>query len=99
MGASFRSKGEILELAGCDYLTIAPSLLSELKKSNDHFDRKLHPENAHFLNMEKVSYDEKSFRWAMGQDLCATYKLAEGIKKFSEDIEKLEQVMREKLNQ
>jgi transaldolase len=96
MGASFRSKGEVLALAGCDYLTISPSLLSELKKSNDTFQRKLNPNDAKTLNIERVHFDEKSFRWALGGDPCATCKLAEGIKKFAEDTEKLEQFLKEK---
>jgi len=98
MGASFRNKNEILQLAGCDYLTIAPTLLNELAKSNDVITRKLNPGNSESLNIERVTYDEKSFRWALGWDLCATYKVAEGIKKFSEDIEKLEQFISTELD-
>jgi len=94
MGASFRSKAQILALAGCDFLTIAPSLLNELAKSDEPFEARLNAAAAQEAHLEKVSFDEKSFRWAMGKDLCATYKLAEGIVKFAEDTEKLEQFVR-----
>ena len=76
MGASFRSKAEILELAGCDYLTIAPKLLQELAHCTDPVVRKLDPAKASTENLEKVHYDEKSFRWGLGADPCATAKLA-----------------------
>jgi len=97
MGASFRSKEEILELAGCDYLTIAPSLLKQLDESKDHVERKLDPAKAVHLNIPAVHYDEKKFRWDFGKDPCGTAKLADGIVKFAEDIEKLEVVIRDKL--
>lgn len=76
MGASFRSKAQILALAGCDFLTIAPSLLTELSKSTEEFSRKLDKETAQQADVAKVSFDEKSFRWEMGKDQCATVKLA-----------------------
>lgn len=76
MGASFRNKGEILALAGCDYLTISPKLLQELADSTDPVERKLDPQKAQELDIPKVSYDEKSFRWALNEDPCATFKLA-----------------------
>jgi len=95
MGASFRSKDELLQLAGCDYLTIAPNLLKELSKSNDHVERKLHPENSKEMDIQDRSkYDEKSFRWDFNLDPCGVSKLAEGIRKFAEDTEKLEQIIR-----
>jgi len=97
MGASFRSKEEILELAGCDYLTIAPKLLQELAHSTDKVVRKLDATHAKGTDIKKVSFDEKSFRWAVGADPCATAKLAEGIVKFAEDTEKLEKMIRSKL--
>jgi len=98
MGASFRSKEEILELAGCDYLTIAPPLLKSLDESKDSLVRKLDPEKAPHLNIPQVHFDEKKFRWEFGKDPCGTAKLAEGIVKFAEDIEKLEAVIRQKLS-
>jgi transaldolase len=98
MGASFRSKAQILALAGCDYLTVSPNLLSELSKSTDPVVRKLDAEAAKTADVPKVTFDEKSFRWELGKDACATYKLAEGIVKFAEDTEKLEKYIRSKLN-
>lgn len=96
MGASFRNKGEILELAGCDLLTIAPSLLAELKASNEPVARKLDPAKAATAKLEKVSFDEKSFRYALNDDAMATEKTAEGIRTFAADIVKLEQLLQQK---
>ncbi|HEY4302172.1 MAG TPA: transaldolase [Candidatus Didemnitutus sp.] len=93
MGASFRSKGEVLELAGCDLLTISPQLLGELQGSTDPIVRKLDPAKAAATDLKKVSYDEKSFRFALNEDAMATEKTAEGIRVFSADIRKLEQVL------
>jgi transaldolase len=90
MGASFRNKGEVLELAGCDLLTIAPPLLAELAASNDPVVRQLDPVCAADATLTKVSFDEKSFRFAMNDDALATEKTAEGIRLFSADIVKLE---------
>jgi len=100
MGASFRNKGEIVDLAGCDYLTIAPSLLKELSNSHDPLPRKLMPQISQELNIPKLpKYDEKKFRWDLGIDPCGTSKLAEGIRRFAEDTEKLEQYITQKLLQ
>jgi transaldolase len=96
MGASFRSKGQILELAGCDLLTISPSLLGELKASTEPVVRKLDPAKAARADLKRVSFDEKSFRFALNEDAMATEKTAEGIRVFSADIVKLEQVIRKK---
>jgi transaldolase len=93
MGASFRNKGEILELAGCDLLTIAPALLAELKASSDPIVRKLDPAKAASADLKKVTFDEKSFRFALNEDAMATEKTAEGIRLFSADIVKLEQLI------
>jgi len=93
MGASFRNKGEILELAGCDLLTIAPPLLAELAASSDPVARKLSPADAANDTQAKVSFDEKSFRFALNEDAMATEKTAEGIRTFSADIVKLEQLL------
>jgi len=90
MGASFRSKGEIIELAGCDLLTISPPLLGELKASSDPVERKLSPSQAASSRLEKFSLDEKSFRWRLNEDAMATEKLAEGIRLFNADAVKLE---------
>jgi transaldolase len=97
MGASFRNMGEITELAGCDLLTISPELLKELEKAEGHLERKLQPEKAIASNIEKIEMDEKKFRWLMNEDAMATEKLAEGIRKFTEDIVKLENLIRKKL--
>eukprot|EP01012_Entosiphon_sulcatum_P057022 TRINITY_DN80736_c0_g1_i1.p1 TRINITY_DN80736_c0_g1~~TRINITY_DN80736_c0_g1_i1.p1 ORF type:complete len:330 (-),score=75.57 TRINITY_DN80736_c0_g1_i1:93-1055(-) len=97
MGASFRNIGEIKELAGCDFLTISPQLLQELKDSKDVLQRKLSPETAKDANIEKVHMDEKTFRWELNQDAMATEKLAEGIRNFSKDTRKLEAILRQKL--
>lgn len=93
MGASFRNKGEILELAGCDLLTIAPSLLEELKTSMDPVSRKLDPEKAKGSAGEKVDLNEKTFRYLLNEDAMATEKLAEGIRNFAKDIGKLEKLL------
>lgn len=93
MGASFRNKGEILELAGCDLLTISPNLLGELAASTDPITRKLDPAAAKDAKIERVSFDEKSFRFALNEDAMATEKLAEGIRNFTADIIKLEQLL------
>jgi len=93
MGASFRNKGEILELAGCDLLTISPALLGELKASNEVVVRKLDPEQANTAELKKVTFDEKTFRFALNEDGMATEKTAEGIRVFAADIVKLEQLI------
>ncbi len=96
MGASFRNKGEILELAGCDLLTISPQLLGELAASNDPVTRKLDPSKAASANLDRVSFDEKSFRWALNEDQMATEKLSDGIRQFAADILKLEALIQKK---
>lgn len=96
MGASFRNRGEITELAGCDLLTIAPPLLGELKASSEPLVRKLNPDAAKGANLKKVSFDEKGFRFALNEDAMATEKTAEGIRLFSADIVKLEQLLLQK---
>lgn len=87
MGASFRNVGEIKALAGCDYLTIAPKLLEELKNSNDAVPKKLDASDASAEKLEKVSYldDEAKFRWALFDDAMAFDKLHEGIRGFAKD--------------
>jgi transaldolase len=97
MGASFRNAGEIVELAGCDLLTISPGLLEELERSSGKLERKLSPEGAQDAGLEKVSLDEKSFRWMLNEDPMATEKLSEGIRSFAADAIKLEQAIERKL--
>ena len=96
MGASFRNTGEIVELAGCDLLTISPQLLAELKASEAPLTRKLDPVAAKNTDLKKVSFDEKAFRFAQNEDAMATEKTAEGIRTFSADIVKLEQLLAQK---
>lgn len=90
MGASFRNTGEIIELAGCDLLTISPNLLAELEASHEPVKQKLISSDAKKLAIEKIELDEKSFRWLLNENAMATEKLAEGIRKFSADLVKLE---------
>lgn len=93
MGASFRNTGEILELAGCDLLTIAPPLLAELQASPQTVPRRLDPARAADARLAQVSYDEAGFRYALNEDAMATEKTAEGIRLFAADIVKLEQLL------
>ncbi|MCD6672003.1 MAG: transaldolase [Burkholderiaceae bacterium] len=93
MGASFRSTGQVLALAGCDLLTISPDLLGQLAESDQRVERKLDPKAAHDKDIERVSFDEKSFRYAVNEDAMATDKLADGIRIFAADVVKLEQLV------
>lgn len=97
MGASFRNIGEITELAGCELLTIAPKLLKELESTEGVLGRKLSEEDAKQADFEKISLDEKSFRWLMNEDPMATEKLAEGIRNFTKDLLKLEKQIASRL--
>jgi len=97
MGASFRNKGEILALAGCDLLTIAPKLLAELAASEEPVEARLTQEIADKDPVEKISLDEKSFRLMMNEDAMATEKTAHGIRSFAADIVKLEKLVNESL--
>jgi transaldolase len=90
MGASFRNTSQIRELAGCDLLTISPELLAELQGSEGALTRRLSVEEAKASDLTKVPLDEKAFRWMLNEDAMGTEKLAEGIRKFTEDIIKLE---------
>src|SRR6266540_1714364 len=84
MGASFRNKGEILELAGCDLLTISPQLLAELKAETSPVERKLSPAIAKEIKLERLELDETKFRWLLNENAMATEKTAEGIRLFNE---------------
>ncbi|MEN0108526.1 MAG: transaldolase, partial [Pseudomonas sp.] len=90
MGASFRNIGQIEQLAGCDRLTISPELLQQLADDNGTLQRVLHEGNA---GEAKQVPSESSFRWAMNEDAMATEKLAEGIRQFARDQEKLEALL------
>src|SRR5689334_202369 len=93
MGASFRKTEQILALAGCDLLTIAPDLLEKLAKAPGPIERRLSPEMAKAQNVEKIAMDEKTFRWMHNDDAMATDKLAEGIRRFDADARKLEKLI------
>lgn len=97
MGASFRNKEEIIELAGCDLLTIAPSFLEELKNSTSPLSRKLDPAKALKSPIERMHLDEKHFRYLLNEDAMATEKLSEGIRNFAKDIVKLEKMLQAKI--
>jgi transaldolase len=97
MGASFRNVGQILELAGCDCLTISPELMEELSKSNEPVERKLTPEKAKSAKVEKLELDEKKFRWMLNDNAMAYEKTGEGIRKFAADVVKLEIFVASKL--
>jgi transaldolase len=97
MGASFRNTGQIESLAGCDLLTISPDLLEELQTSDTVLVRKLDPVAAASAAVERISLDEKLFRWMLNEDAMATDKLAEGIRKFAADIVKLEGIIKKSL--
>ena len=99
MGASFRNKEEILELAGCDLLTIAPSLMEELKNSSGEVNVKLAMDTAKAMRIERIDVAESRFRWLMNNDAMATEKLAEGIRGFTTDTLKLEKFVQEKVQQ
>ena len=91
MGASFRRVEQIIDLAGCDLLTISPDLLAELQKMDGELAPRLTPESAHASVEEKVSLDEKAYRWLHNQDPMAVEKLSDGIRRFDADARKLEQ--------
>ena len=92
MGASFRNTTQILELAGCDLLTISPELLQQLADSSAPVERKLSAGGGS-VAIEKVSIDEKTFRFMLNEDAMATEKLAEGIRAFCADSGKLKQMI------
>jgi transaldolase len=93
MGASFRKTGQILALAGCDLLTIAPDLLDKLSKADGAVPRMLSADKAAKVEMPRVQLDETAFRWLLNEDAMATDKLAEGIRKFDADARKLEKLI------
>jgi len=103
MGASFRNSGEIKALAGCDRLTISPGLLEEMAgESGADLPRPLDASDASFIETNapeggKIELDEKSFRWELNEDAMATEKLAEGIRKFTADLVKLEKFIKDSI--
>ena len=97
MGASFRNTGQILELAGCDCLTISPELMEQLSKSMDPVERKLDPEKAKQTKIDKLELNEKKFRRLLNENAMAYEKTGEGIRKFAADVVKLEKFVASKL--
>ncbi len=98
MGASFRNAGQILELVGCDLLTISPELMKELSESHESVERKLSPESAKDPKASRLELDEKKFRYLLNEDAMATEKTAEGIRKFVADMTKLEKFVAERIS-
>ena len=90
MGASFRNVNQIVRLAGCDLLTISPELLDQLGQTEGTVDRKLDPAKAPAGQEKQIHLDEKTFRWMHNEDAMATDKLAEGIRKFNSDAQRLQ---------
>ena len=93
----FRNTSQIIELAGCDLLTISPELMKELSESTEPVERKLSPEMAKSAQIERLDLDEKKFRYLVNDNAMATEKTAEGIRKFAADVVKLEKLVAEKL--
>lgn len=91
MGASFRNLNQIVRLAGCDLLTISPDLLDQLEQTQGTMERKLDPAKAKASKDEQLHLTEQVFRWMHNEDTMATEKLAEGIRKFNSDTQKLEE--------
>jgi len=94
MGASFRSKEEVLELAGCDLLTISPQYLGELQSSQDTVVRKLDPSQSEKMDIKELKFNESQFRFMLNDNAMATEKLAEGIRVFAKDLITLENTLR-----
>ena len=97
MAATFRNKDEIINLAGCDKLTISPILLEELSQNDDEIKLKLSKENSSSLDIERINVNESSFRWHLNENQMASFKLAEGIRLFNKDLLKLKELIRGQL--
>ena len=97
MAASFRNKDEIINLAGCDKLTISPTLLEELSQNDDEIKLKLSKENSSSLDIERINVNESSFRWHLNENQMASFKLAEGIRLFNKDLLKLKELIKGQL--
>lgn len=97
MAASFRNKDEILNLAGCDKLTISPTLLEELNQMTGEIDVKLNASEANKLDLERINVNESSFRWHLNENQMASFKLAEGIRLFNKDMMKLKNLIQKQL--
>jgi transaldolase len=99
MGASFRNTGEIIELAGCDLLTIAPKLLEELQTTEGMLERKLDPAKAAALDIKKIPMDKATFDKMHAENRMAHDKLKEGIEGFSKALEDLEKLLAKRLSE
>lgn len=98
MGASFRNTEEICELAGCDRLTISPKLLGDLTNDTTNLPKKLDAAKSKTMDIPKIEMTESKFRWMLNEDAMATEKLAEGIRGFTKDIVKLEEIVQTKID-
>ena len=97
MGASFRTAEQVMALCGSDLLTISPGLLSELSDRSDDVPAALTVDAANASDDAKISMDENTFRWMLNEDAMATEKLAEGIRGFAADLDKLRVYLSERL--
>ena len=97
MAASFRNKDEIINLAGCDKLTISPSLLQDLSETEGDITPKLTVSEAGNTKIERINVNESSFRWHLNENQMASFKLAEGIRLFNKDMLKLKDLIKSKL--
>ncbi len=98
MGASFRNTGELIELAGCDLLTISPHLLEELDSTQGNLERKLDPQRAKTMNIDRIPMDKATFDKMHAADQMANDKLKEGIEGFTKALEQLEQLLSKRLS-
>ena len=97
MAASFRNKEEIINLAGCDKLTISPTLLQDLSETEGDLTPKLTVSEAGNTKIERINVNESSFRWHLNENQMASFKLAEGIRLFNKDMLKLKDLIKSKL--
>ncbi|MDX1564261.1 MAG: transaldolase [Phycisphaeraceae bacterium] len=97
MGASFRKTEQILALAGCDLLTISPDLLEDLRSTEGDLDLALRPSDSQQEGRDKIEMDESIFRWMLNDEAMATEKLAEGIRRFADDADKLRKQIAERM--
>lgn len=97
MGASFRTKEQVMALCGCDLLTISPGLLSQLGDSSEDVPKALDADAANDLDIEKLEMNEGAFRWSLNEDAMATEKLSEGIRGFASDLDKLRSYLAQRM--
>jgi transaldolase len=99
MGASFRTKEQVMALCGSDLLTISPDLLSQLAASDADVPMSLDAQAAQDMNIDRIAMNEATFRWMLNEDAMATEKLAEGIRGFSADLDKLKSYLRDRMSE